>query len=399
MPEERILMKGNEAIAEAAIRAGCRAYFGYPITPQSEIPAYMAKHMLARHRTFIQAESETAAVIMAYGAAAAGARTMTSSSSPGISLKQEGISYLCGADLPCVIVNVARSGPGLGGISAAQGDYFQATRGGGHGDYYHIVLAPKSVQESADLTFEAFELADRWRMPVMILADGLIGQMLEAVVLPKAIELSALPPKPWAVGNQAETGRPNNHVSSINLVPIELEASVVKRFERYAEIRKKEVRYEEVNVDKADLILVGYGTSSRVALGALEAARNEGIELGLFRPVSLWPFPEKRVAELAARGKKFLVVEMSMGQMVEDVRLASNGKTDVFFFGRCGGIIPTEEEVLASSKAVLAGHAKPFGLGDGPFGLGDGPFGLGDGPFGLGDGPFGLGDGPFGLLQ
>ncbi len=353
MPEDKRLMKGNEAIGEAAIRAGCRAYFGYPITPQNELTAYMAKHMLDRKRTFIQAESEVSAINMVYGAAATGARSMTSSSSPGISLKQEGISYACGADLPLVVVNVQRSGPGLGGISPSQGDYFQSTRGGGHGDYYHIVLAPKSVQEAADLTYLAFDLADTWRMPVMVLADGMIGQMMEGVVLPADRDLGSLPRKAWAAGHQAETHRPNNHVTSINLVPAELEALNRKRFARYEEIKKAEIRFEEVNVERSDLVFVAYGTSARICLGAMEAARKEGIELGLFRPVSLWPFPYGRLAELAAKGKRFLTVEMSMGQMVEDVRLAIDGKARVDFYGRCGGMIPTEDEVLAEAHRLL----------------------------------------------
>ncbi|TFG85364.1 MAG: 3-methyl-2-oxobutanoate dehydrogenase subunit VorB [Spirochaetales bacterium] len=353
MAEEKRLMKGNEAIAEAAIRAGCSAYFGYPITPQNELTAYMAKHMLDKKRVFIQAESEVSAINMVYGAAAAGARTMTSSSSPGISLKQEGISYACGADLPCVVVNVARSGPGLGGISPGQADYFQSTRGGGHGDYFHIVLAPKSVQEAADLTYKAFELADQWRMPVMILADGLIGQMMEGVIFQPAIDPASLPRKPWATGHQADTHREINHISSIHLVPAELEASVRARFKRYDQIKAVESRYEEVNVDKAELIMVGYGTSARVALGAMELARKQGIEVGLFRPITLWPFPDKRLGELAAKGKRFLSVEMSMGQMIEDVKLAVNGKAEVSFYGRCGGMIPTEEEVLAEIRRIL----------------------------------------------
>ena len=358
MPEEKRLMKGNEAIGEAAIRAGCRAYFGYPITPQNELTAYMARHMIDRKRTFIQAESEIGAINMVYGAAATGARAMTSSSSPGISLKQEGISYACGADLPLVLVNVARSGPGLGGISPSQGDYFQSTRGGGHGDYYHLVLAPKSVQEAADLTYLAFDLADTWRMPVMVLADGLIGQMMEGVVLPADRDLASLPKKPWAAGHQADSHRPNNHVTSINLVPAELEALNRKRFERYAQIKAAEVRYEEVNVEKADLVFVAYGSSARVCLGAIEMAKKAGIELGLFRPVSLWPFPEARIGELAAKGKRFLAVEMSMGQMVEDVRLAvaasaGAGRTKVDFYGRCGGVIPSEDEVLAEARRLL----------------------------------------------
>ncbi len=353
MADEKRLMKGNEAIAEAAIRAGCKAYFGYPITPQNELTAYMAKNMLDKKRIFIQAESEVAAINMVYGAAATGARTMTSSSSPGMSLKQEGISYACGADLPCVLVNVARSGPGLGGISPGQGDYFQSTRGGGHGDYYHIVLAPKSVQEAADLTYEAFDLADKWRMPAMILADGLIGQMMEGVVLPSARDPASLPKKAWAAGHRAGTSREANHITSCWLVPEELEQNNIKRYRRYDEVKRAEVRFEEVNTEKAELIFVAYGTSSRVCLGAVEMAKKLGIELGLFRPISLWPFPDKRLAELAAKGKKFLTVEMSMGQMVEDVRLAVNGKAEVLFYGRCGGVIPSEEEVLAEARRIL----------------------------------------------
>jgi len=371
MPE-KILMKGNEAIAEGALRAGCSAYFGYPITPQSEIPAYMAKNMIPRHLIFVQAESEVAAINMVYGAASAGARAMTSSSSPGVSLKQEGISYLCGADLPCVVVNVQRSGPGLGGISPGQGDYFQATRGGGHGDYFHIVLAPKDVQECADLTYEAFDLADKWRMPVMILADGLIGQMMEGVTLPEPRDPASLPPKPWAVGHQGATGRAYNHVTSINLVPDELEASVRTRYERYAAIADSETRSVATNCDKADLVLVGYGTSSRVAQGAVDLARAEGIQLGLFRPKTLWPFPYKEIAALAAKGKKFLCVEMSMGQMVEDVLLAVEGKAPVHFFGRCGGNIPSEDEVFAQAKEVLAGRSNPYRIGFAGRGTGPG---------------------------
>ncbi|MBN1520494.1 MAG: 3-methyl-2-oxobutanoate dehydrogenase subunit VorB [Spirochaetales bacterium] len=351
MAEEKRLMKGNEAIGEAAVRAGCTAYFGYPITPQNELTAYMAKHMLDHKRVFIQAESEVSAINMVYGAAATGARAMTSSSSPGISLKQEGISYACGADVPCVVVNVARSGPGLGGISPAQGDYFQSTRGGGHGDYYHIVLAPKSVQEAADLTYLAFDLADKWRMPVMVLADGMIGQMMEGVTFPRPRELSELPAKPWAVGDSG--GRELHHVDSTHLVPDEFEATNRERFKRYEEIKASETRIEEHDVQGAELILVAYGTSARVCLGAMEEARKLGLKVGLLRPITLWPFPEKRVAELAGTGAKFLTVEMSMGQMVEDVRLHTHGKAEVFFYGRCGGNIPTEEDVLAEIRSIL----------------------------------------------
>ncbi|MCE5257095.1 MAG: 3-methyl-2-oxobutanoate dehydrogenase subunit VorB [Spirochaetaceae bacterium] len=353
MSEEIRLMKGDEAIGEAAVRAGCKAYFGYPITPQNELTAYMAKHMLDKGRTFIQAESEVAAINMVYGAASTGARAMTSSSSPGISLKQEGISYLCGADLPCVIVNVARSGPGLGGISPSQGDYFQSTRGGGHGDYHTIVLAPKSVQEAADLTYEAFSISERYRIPVLVLADGLIGQMMEGVVFKDEIDPASLPPEPFAVGHQAETGRPNRHVTSINLVPEELEKQNIVRFERYGQVKKELTRYEEVQVEDADLVLVAYGTAARVCLGALQDARRKGLKVGLFRPITLWPFPDAAIGRLAGKGSRFLSVEMSMGQMVEDVRLAVNGRAPVDFYGRCGGMVPSEEEVLAEIERIL----------------------------------------------
>jgi 2-oxoglutarate/2-oxoacid ferredoxin oxidoreductase subunit alpha len=357
MSEEKRLMKGNEAIAEAAIRAGCDAYFGYPITPQNELIAYMAKNMLDQGRIFIQAESETAAMSMVFGASAAGGRAMTSSSSPGVSLKQEGISYASGADLPCVVVNVVRAGPGLGGISPAQGDYFQATRGGGHGDYYNIVLAPKSVQEAADLTYEAFDLAEKWRMPVVILADGLIGQMMEGVALPPAREAGQRPNRPWAAGRGASGRR--NHVTSCILDPIELEASIRARYERYAKIAQERTSFEEVNTDKAELVFVAYGSAARVCLGAIQKAKEEGLELGLFRPISLWPFPDAELARLARSGKRFLAVEMSMGQMVQDLRLAvagcvSEGRTTkVDFYGRCGGVIPSEEEVLAEARRIL----------------------------------------------
>jgi 2-oxoglutarate ferredoxin oxidoreductase subunit alpha len=360
MSEQKRLMKGNDAIGEAAVRAGCDAYFGYPITPQNELTAYMAKNMLDQGRVFIQAESETAAMSMVYGASAAGGRAMTSSSSPGISLKQEGISYACGADLPCVIVNVARSGPGLGGISPSQGDYFQSTRGGGHGDYYHIVLAPKSVQEAADLTYKAFDLAEKWRMPVMVLADGLIGQMMEAVVLPPSRDASKRPDRPWSAGGRSgRADKSVNHVTSIHLEPLELEATVRSRFERYDRIAQAETSFEAVNVEKAELVFVAYGTAARVCLGAMQKAKEQGRELGLFRPISLWPFPDAGIASLAAAGKRFLAVEMSMGQMVQDVKLAVAGspgagrEAKVDFYGRCGGVIPSEEEVLAEAGRIL----------------------------------------------
>ncbi len=350
MAEEKRLMKGNEAMGEAAVRAGCDAYFGYPITPQNELTAYMARHMLDKKRVFIQAESEVSAINMVYGAAATGARSMTSSSSPGISLKQEGISYACGADVPLVVINVARSGPGLGGISPAQGDYFQSTRGGGHGDYYHIVLAPKSVQEAADLTYEAFDLADQWRMPAMVLADGMIGQMMEGVVLPQPKDPATRIAKPWASGNR--NGRKDvNHVDSTHLVPEEFEQANIARYKRYDEMKKILPRWEEQHVEDADLILTAYGTSARVSLGAMQMARKLGLKVGLWRPITLWPFPEQRLGQLA--GKRFLTVEMSMGQYVEDVKLYTHGKSEVSFYGRCGGMIPTEEDLLAEIRRIL----------------------------------------------
>jgi 2-oxoglutarate ferredoxin oxidoreductase subunit alpha len=357
--EGKRLMKGNDAIAEAAIRAGCTAYFGYPITPQNEIIAYMAQHMIDRGRVFIQAESEVAAINMVYGASAAGARAMTSSSSPGISLKQEGMSYAAGADIPLVLVNVVRGGPGLGSIAPSQSDYFQSTRGGGHGDYYSIVLAPKSVQECADLTYLAFDLADQYRMPVIVLADGMIGQMMEGVVLPPERPLPELPRRNWAVGRMA--GRESRHITSINLVPEALEAKTRNRFLRYEEIKAGETRYEFTG-EGADLTLVAYGTSARVALGARKLAEKEGIKLGLFRPITLWPFPYAPLAKIAAGGKPILTVEMSMGQLVEDVKLAvleaDTPRPRVFLLGHSGGVIPTEEEVFAEAKRIIAGHGK-----------------------------------------
>jgi 2-oxoglutarate ferredoxin oxidoreductase subunit alpha len=351
---EKVLMKGNEAIAEAAIRAGCGAYFGYPITPQNEIIAYMARHMLEKGRVFIQAESEVAAINMVFGASAAGARAMTSSSSPGISLKQEGISYAAGADIPLVVVNMVRGGPGLGSIAPSQSDYFQSTRGGGHGDYRCIVLAPKSVQECADLTYLAFDLADQYRMPVLLLADGMIGQMMEGVTLPAERPLSDLGGRDWTVGRMA--GRPSRHLTSINLVPEELEAKTRSRFVRYEEIAAKEVRFEALGGGEsgdADLTLVAYGTCARVALGAKKLAEKEGIRLDLFRPITLWPFPSGPLSRLAGSGKPILTVEMSQGQMVEDVRLAVLGKAPVHLLGRSGGVIPTEEEVFAEAKRII----------------------------------------------
>lgn len=354
MENKKRLMKGNEAIGEAAIRAGCQAYFGYPITPQNELTAYMAAGMLSAGRVFIQSESEVAAINMVYGAATTGARAMTSSSSPGISLKQEGISYLCGADLPALIVNVVRAGPGLGGIAPSQGDYFQSTKGGGHGDYHTIVLAPKGVQEAADLTFESFDLAERYRIPVLLLADGLIGQMMESVRLPEPVDPAARKRPDWAVGHQAEIGRPAHHISSIDLVPESLEEKVMARKLKYDQVKRELCRYEEIEVEDADLVLVAYGTSARVSMSVVQAARAKGLKVGLFRPITLWPFPYDRLAELAGRkGRKFLSVELSLGQLVEDVRLAVNGAAPVEHYGRVGGMVFSDEEVLAVAERFL----------------------------------------------
>ena len=348
---EKVLMKGNDAIAEAAIRAGCGAYFGYPITPQNELIAYMAKHMLEKGRVFIQAESEVAAINMVYGASCAGARAMTSSSSPGISLKQEGMSYAAGADVPLVLANVVRGGPGLGSIAPAQSDYFQSTRGGGHGDYRCIVLAPKSVQECADHTYLAFDLADKYRMPVIVLADGMLGQMMEGVTLPPEKQA---PKRDWAVGGMK--GRDARHITSINLVPENLEAKTKKRFERYEDVKASETRYEEIGCADSDLVMTAYGTCARVCLGARKLAEKEGIKLGIFRPITVWPFPHEALGKIIASGKPVLTVEMSLGQLVEDVKLSAyyaGSKSAINLLGHSGGVIPSEEEVFAKTKEIL----------------------------------------------
>lgn len=349
----KVLITGNEALAEAAIRAGCQAFFGYPITPQNEVPNYMAEHLPLRGGVYLQAESEVAAINMVYGAAGAGARVMTSSSSPGISLKQEGISYIAAAELPCVIANVMRCGPGLGGIHPGQGDYFQAVKGGGHGDYRLIVLAPGSVQEMADLTALAFELADQWRNPVLILSDGILGQMMEPVVFSKE-QKQAMPEKPWATRGNKD--RPPNIINTLDIVPESLEKRNFELLAKYEKIKAAEVRWEAVDTSRAELILVGYGTSARVSRSAMELARAKGLEVGLFRPITLFPFPESQLAELAGGGRQFLVVEMSGGQMLEDVRLAVNGKSPVHFTNRLGGMVPTPEDVLQKVCEILEGR-------------------------------------------
>ena len=349
---KRILMKGNEAIAEAAIRAGCRHYFGYPITPQTEIAAYMAKKMPKIGGVFLQAESEIASINMVYGAAAAGVRVMTSSSSPGISLKTEGLSYIAGSDVPALVVNVQRGGPGLGGIQPSQSDYFQATKGGGHGDYRMIVLAPASVQEMASLTIKGFDLADKYLMTAMILADGTIGQMMEPITFedsePKTYD------KPWALTG---TGckREHNVVNSLYLKPDELERKNFERFEKYAYIEENEAMWEEYMMDDAEYCVVAFGIASRVAKNAVVAARKEGIKVGLIRPITLWPFPKTPFALAADKVKCFISVELSMGQMIEDIRLASECKKPVILCNRCGGMIPSPDEVLESIRKAEKG--------------------------------------------
>ena len=337
-------MDGNSAIGEAAIRAGCQCYFGYPITPQNELTEYMAVNLSRRKGcSFVQAESEIAAINMVYGASLAGVRAMTSSSSPGISLKQEGISYLAACELPAVIVNMSRGGPGLGSIVASQSDYFQATRGGGHGDYRTIVLAPSSVQELAELIHRAFDLADRYLIPVVVLGDGMLGQMKEPV------EFKHEAPEELAVRSRAlrgARGRPSRIIKTFTSKPSELEEINWSLYRRYQLIKKKEVTYEAFLVEDAELVIVAFGIAARIAKGAIKNARADGLKVGMFRPITLWPFPSEELREVANSVKNFLVFEMNMGQMIEDVQLALEGKGEVFFYGRPGGVIPTPSEVF-----------------------------------------------------
>ncbi len=339
----KVLMKGNEAIAEAAIKAGCKHYFGYPITPQTEIAAYMAKKMPKIGGTFLQAESEIAAINMVYGVSSAGYRVMTSSSSPGISLKSEGLSYMAGADLPAVIINVQRGGPGLGGIQPSQSDYFQATRGGGHGDFHMIVLAPGNVQEMASLTVKGFELADKYRMTAMILADGTMGQMMEPVELD--FDVAPAPEKPWAT-NGTKMQRKHNITNSLSLVPEELEKFNFARYERYKQIEETEAMYEEYLMEDAEIAVTAYGIASRVAKNAVDEARKKGIKVGLIRPITVWPFPKAPYEKAVEKVNHIITVELSMGQMIEDVMLAVKCKVPVTLCNRAGGMIPSVEQVL-----------------------------------------------------
>ncbi|MFA5523624.1 MAG: 3-methyl-2-oxobutanoate dehydrogenase subunit VorB [Tissierellales bacterium] len=349
----KVLMKGNEAVGAAAIKAGCNYFFGYPITPQNEIPEFMARELPKIGGVFLQAESEIAAINMVYGAAGSGARVMTSSSSPGIALKQEGISYIAGAELPCVIVNMVRGGPGLGGIQPSQSDYFQATRGGGNGDYRHLVYAPASIQEAVDLVMEAFEVADYYRNPVIVLGDGMIGQMMEPVEFnePKKREL---PPKDWATTGTKGARKPNV-INSLYIEAKPLEDHNLKLEAKYTKMKEDEVRYEEYNLEDAEVVIVAYGTTSRIAKNAIAKCADQGLKVGLIRPITLWPFPEVAFDKISDKTKAVLTVEMSTGQMIDDVKIAVNGRKPVYFYGRTGGMIPTPDAIVEEIKKIVGG--------------------------------------------
>jgi len=349
----KVLMKGNEAVGAAAIKAGCKYFFGYPITPQNEVPEYMSRELPKVGGIFLQAESEVAAINMVYGAAGSGGRVMTSSSSPGIALKQEGISYIAGAELPCVIVNMMRGGPGLGSIQPGQADYFQATRGGGNGDYRHVVYAPASIQETVDLIMEAFDVADLYRIPVMVLGDGMIGQMMEAVEF-KEPKKRELPEKEWITTGTKEERKPNI-INSLYLEPDELEEHNIRLEKKHELITKKEKKFEVSNLEDADVVCVAYGTTSRIVKNAIEDCEKEGLKVGLIRPITLWPFPEEVFDEINENCKGLLTVEMSMGQMVDDVKISAKGRWPVHFLGRSGGMVPNPAEVVNKIKEISGG--------------------------------------------
>lgn len=347
-------MKGNEAIGAAAIKAGCKFFFGYPITPQNEIPEYMSKELGKNGGTFVQAESEVAAINMVYGAAGAGGRVMTSSSSPGIALKQEGITYIAGAELPCVIVNIVRGGPGLGGIQPSQSDYNQVTRGGGNGDYKLLCYAPANLQEMVDLVQEAFDAADYYRNPVMVVGDGMIGQMMEPIEFTEPKTRGSLPAKDWATTGTNGKRKPNI-INSLYLDPQKLEDHNVKLQAKYATIKENETRFESYNMENAELVLVAYGTTSRIVKNAIAQLEEQGIKVGLIRPITLWPFPNKPFEELPETCKAVMSVEMSMGQMIDDIKISLNGRVPVEFYGRSGGMIPTPEAIVEKVKEILGG--------------------------------------------
>lgn len=350
----KVLMKGNEAIGAAAIQAGCKYFFGYPITPQSELPEYMARELPKVGGVFLQAESEIAAINMVYGAAGAGARVMTSSSSPGISLKQEGISYLAGAELPCLIVNIMRGGPGLGSIQPSQTDYFQATRGGGNGDYRLVVYAPADIQEMVDLIIEGFDVADQYRNPVMILGDGMIGQMMEPVEF-KAPKKRELPEKDWATTGTGGKRKPNI-VNSLYIAPEDLEAHNIKLQAKYQKIKENEVKVESYKIEDADVVISAYGTTARIAKTAIAKLEKEGYKVGLIRPITLWPYPYDEFKKINPNCKGVLTVEMNTGQMVDDVKIAVEGKFPVHFYGRTGGMVPTPEAIIEEVKKICGGE-------------------------------------------
>lgn len=350
----KVLMKGNEAIGAAAIKAGCKYFFGYPITPQSELPEYMARELPKIGGVFLQAESEVAAINMIYGAAGTGVRVMTSSSSPGISLKQEGITYLAGAELPCVIVNIMRGGPGLGSIQPSQTDYFQATRGGGNGDYRLVVLAPANLQELVDLIIEGFDIADQYRNPVMILGDGMIGQMMEPVEF-REVKKRDLPEKTWATTGTKGKRKPNI-INSLYLEAEELEKHNQKLQAKYKEIRENEVKVESYNIEDADVVIAAYGTISRIAKTAISQLEKEGYKVGLIRPITLWPYPYDEFEKINDKCKGILTVEMNTGQMVDDVKIAVKGKFPVYFHGRTGGMVPTPDEIIDKVKKIYGGE-------------------------------------------
>ncbi len=351
---EKLLMKGSEAIAEAAIRGGAMAFFGYPITPQNETPEYFSRRMPELGRVFLQAESEVAAINMVYGAACTGTRAITTSSSPGISLMQEGFSYIANTNVPCVVVNAMRGGPGLGDIAPAQADYFQATKGGGHGDYHSIVIAPHTVQEEANLMFDAFELADKYRIMVVVLVDGLLGQMMEPVEFKDWVDVKKFKTPEWATVGQGERAN-RNILISFDLMAEGLEKMNIVLQDKYAKIRENEVRFEEYKMDDAEYAITAFGTVARIAKTTVELARKEGIKIGLIRPITLYPFPEKIIENRASQVKLFFDTELNEGQMLEDVKLAVNGRKPVYFHGRLGGMVPTAEEILDEFKKHLGG--------------------------------------------
>jgi 2-oxoglutarate ferredoxin oxidoreductase subunit alpha len=351
----KVLMKGNEAMALAAIKAGCEAFYGYPITPQNELPEYLSKHMALNGRVFVQSESEVAAINMCYGAAGAGARVLTSSSSPGIALKQEGISYMAGAELPGVIINVMRGGPGLGGIQPSQADYKQITRGGGNGDYYLYSLAPESLQEAVDLIKESFDIADYFRNPVMIAVDGLIGQMMEPVSFDNETPKWELEPKTWAADGD-RSKREKNVINSLYLDPAMLEKHNLKLKAKYDEMRDKHQRYEMINMEDAEIVIVAYGSMARIVRTSIEMLEEKGIKCGMIRPITIFPFPDKAFKELDDKVKNILAVEMSTGQMLDDVKIANEFKRPVHFYGRVGGIVPEAEEIVSQVLKIIGGE-------------------------------------------